>query len=167
MCSFQRVSLSFAEMFRAVQLQRFQGARFSVLSSISSCILLIFAESADGPLLSVCVLFIVFSWLFMFFWELDDVSTFPWEWKRERGDFIVLPQDTRHRLFTMNEEEKGKTETSLFDILFKNIFPHCQWQGISGSTSPPLTFVHLFSKHALTPWFQQVKHLSLLSHLIF
>ena len=32
MCSFQRVSLSFAEMFRAVQLQRFQGARFSVLS---------------------------------------------------------------------------------------------------------------------------------------
>ena len=75
---------------------------------------------------SLCSFHRVFLTFHVFFWELDDVSTFPWEWKRERGDFIVLPQDTRRRLFTMNEEEKGKKETSLlFDILFKNIFSHC------------------------------------------
>ena len=45
----------------------------------------------------------------------------------------MLPQDTRRRLFTMNEEEKGKKETSLFDISFKNM--HYNMFSINDSTS--------------------------------
>ena len=72
---------------------------------------------------SLCSFHRVFLTFHVFFWELDDVSTFSWEWKRERGDFIVLPQDTRHRLFTMNEEEKGKKETSYLTFCSKIYFP--------------------------------------------